>query len=147
MFVWFLYLRVSSHPPPYSMLGFFYIHVLTFRTFLTGAMTNFFSAVTAVSRINKISKSKRPAITSKSKWGAVKSEFISEKRTADEDAGDTRDNNSPMESTGTSYTPNSLSSSGPQLITVHYDIPKQRDNRDCAHVISDIDTKISSLHQ
>lgn len=125
----------------------FIINKLLLNYFLTGAMTNFFSAVTAVSRINKITKPKRPAMASKSKWGAIRSEFISEKRTTDDDAYDSRDYNSPMDSTATSYTPKSLSSSGPQLITVDYDVSKQREMRDSGHVISDIDSKITSLHQ
>jgi hypothetical protein len=108
-------------------------------------MTNFFSAVTAVSRINKVSKNKRPTMTSK--WGAIRSEFMSEKQTADKDTSDQREHLSPMESTATSYTPKSLSSSGPQLTTIDYDVPKQRENRDCGHVTSDIDSKLNSLHQ
>ncbi|XP_062575630.1 potassium voltage-gated channel subfamily H member 7-like isoform X2 [Saccostrea cucullata] len=115
---------------------------------VSGAMTNFFSAVTTVSRINKISRTKpRPAMTAKSKWGAIKSEILSDKRLPDVESGDARDHNSPIESTATSYTPKSLSSSGLQLITVDYDVPKQRENRDYSHVTSDMDNKLISLQQ
>ncbi|KAK3094471.1 hypothetical protein FSP39_002179 [Pinctada imbricata] len=110
------------------------------------AMTNFFMAVTRKNKLEHASREKKPLLSTKSKWHAVKKGLI--KTDAAPSAQlPSHSGLSPIPSSATTYSPKSLSSSGPhwKFSSVETEIPSHTTTR--PYNQSDIDNRLDNLYE
>ena len=141
----------------YSYLKRFHKSLLLYTSFLgpmtkcfriVGAMTNFFTAVTRKNRLESSTREKKPLLSTKSKWHAVKKGFISTEAAPLPQLPPVQHGLSPIASSATSYTPKSLSSSGPhwKFPSVECEISDSQTVTRTQHS-TDIDNRLDNLYE